>query len=150
MSKVILFNGSSKICDTIINDSEIFLNIGLNNYVILNRKYPLYFTFFKECNVKTNEIGIMPGYLEVFSKYDIETIKKDIIRTIYYNKYISEVSELIFNNNKLHIKPIQFEDTTNIWIFMCIVIISSLIFSVLILIKIFNNEKNISLFNSKK
>lgn len=141
MDCVILFEGSSVINDKVINDSEIFLNVGLNNYVILNRKFPLFFTFFEECRVKNNGIGTMPGYLEVFSKYGIEEIKKDIVKTIYHNKYISEVSDLVLKTEKLEIKPTQFVNTIGIWIFICIIMIFSLVFSVFILIKILDKNK---------
>jgi len=135
MCEPILFTGTSIIDNHIINDSDIFLHIGYENYVILNRKYPYYFKFFNECNTKNDKIGKIPGYLDVFFKYSIEEIKKDIIKTIYYKKYISEISDLVINFKICDTKPKEFENTISIWIFICIIIVSLLFFSVYILVK---------------
>lgn len=128
-----LFDGSSIIDGKIINDYDIFRNIGYDNYVMLNRKYPLYFKYFDECKTKTDGIGFIPGRINIFISSDPEEIKKDIIKTMHYNIYISKNSELLCNVKKLECKPTQLCDSTSIWIFVCIIMIILLVFSVYVL-----------------
>lgn len=137
--------GTSYIDGKIINDSDIFLNIGYDNYVMLNRKYPYFFEYFKECDTKLDNIGMIPGQISLITNGDANKIKSDIIKTIYYRKYISPNSYLV-SDEKINIKtPTKSEDTTLIWIFICIVMLSLLTFSFYILMtsKYLNNYKNL-------
>ena len=126
--------GTSYINGEIINDSDIFLHVGYENYIMLYRKYPQFFKYFKECDTKIDNIGMIPGQIALITVGDANDIKSDIIKTIYYKTYISSNSYLINNMKETIKRPTELEDTTSMWIFICIVMVSLLVFSVYIFI----------------
>ena len=141
----IIILGTSYINGQIINDSDIFFHVGYENYIMLHRKYPHFFKYFKECDTKNDSIGIIPGQISLITVGDANNIKSDLIKTIYYKTYISSNSYLI-NDIKIKNKNItELEDTTSMWIFICIIMISLLIFSVYIFI-ISNDNKSLIRF----
>ena len=129
-----MFEDSSIINSTIIRDSDIFKNVGYDNYIMLNRKYPKHFTFFEECYTKHEGIGTIPGIINLYISDDPLIIKSDIIKTIYYGVWISHNSELVLNAKKLKFKPTEFDDTGIIWIIISIIIVVLFIFATYILI----------------
>lgn len=131
-----LIADSAIIGNVIIKDSDIFKNVGYKNYVQLTTKYPGYFKYFKECDNITDGIGYIPISISIFTSDDPEKIKKDIVKTIYYGEWISNNSDLVLDcKDKILCNPTEFESTTFIWIFICIILITLLFFSTYILIK---------------
>lgn len=129
-----LIGNAAVIGDIVIKDSEIFQNVGYKNYIHLHRKYPNYFKFFTECNNITSEFGYLPSDISLRVSDDPEILKKDIVKTIYYNKWFSNNSNLVFEcKDKISCKPTEFEDSTSIWVFICIIIISLIVFAIYIL-----------------
>jgi hypothetical protein len=120
----IMFKDSSLICDTIYKDSDIFMNVGYKNYIMLCRKFPKHFTFFEECNTENENIGYIPGYINLYLTGDAYNIKSDIIKTMHYDTWISPNSELVFGSKPLEFKPTEFRESLSIWIIICIVIIT--------------------------
>lgn len=138
--------GTSYIDGEIINDSDIFLHVGYENYIMLQRKYPYFFKYFKECDTNMDIIGMIPGKISLITVGDANQIKSDIIKTIHYKRYVSFNSYLI-NNIKQNVKrPIELEDTTSMWIFICILMVSLLLFSLYIFI-VSNNIKDLIKIN---
>lgn len=125
----LITNGTSYINGQIINDSDIFRYVGYDNYIMLYRKYPHYFKYFKECDTKSEGIGTIPGYINLFISDNPQKIKSDIIKTIHYKTYISTNSYLVKDFEFITDKPTELDDTTSIWIFICIILISLLFFS---------------------
>lgn len=137
--------GTSYIDGNIINDSDIFLNVGYDNYIMLYRKYPHFFKYFKECDTKIDKIGMIPGDIELITVGDAHDIKSDIIKSIYYKTFISSNSYLV-KEAKGEIKHlVELEDTTTMWIFICIVMVSLLVLSVYIFI-VSDSTKNLVTF----
>ena len=85
---IILFSGISYINQKVIYDSDIYKYVGFKNYVMLSRKFPYYFKKFKECDTRNEGIGFIPGRIFLFLDKDPAIIKKDLIKTIYFDKYI--------------------------------------------------------------
>lgn len=134
LKEPLIRNGTSYINGQIINDSDIFRYIGYNNYIMLYRKYPFYFKYFKECDTLSEGIGSIPGEINLFISDNPYDIKSDIIKTIHYKTYISPNSYLVKDFNFTTNKPTELDDTISIWIFICIIIISLLVFSVYVFI----------------
>lgn len=138
-----LFYNQSYIGEKIFSDSEIMRYIGYNNYVMLNRKYPNYFKYFPECEVKCYYNFKHPLNISIITGNDPNVIKKDIIKTIYYNDFVSNVSLLVNNKKDNDMNITEMEDKTIIWILICIIIVILLFFSVIILYKS-NSYKNLT------
>jgi hypothetical protein len=133
--------GSSFINDKVIYDHDILKNIGIENYIMLHRKYPNYFKYFVECETNYDINEFMPGYINILlSKYDHpKIIKSDIIKTIYYQEYFSEVSNLVDydeKNGENREKIILNENNEKLffWIIFLIVMVSLFCFCTLSLI----------------
>lgn len=119
----VFYHGTTYYNGKYIHDSDILRFVGINNYRMLNEKYPCYFEYFLECYNGENEYGIFPAIINTFIEGPANKIKRDVIMTICHEKYISENSKLVTN-----LEPIEFNveekvNTTYIWIFICIVII---------------------------
>lgn len=104
-SEPILYQNQSKIESTIIKDSDIFKAIGFSNYTQLNRKYPYLFKYFPECDSITNEYGFIPSKHLIHTSSDPVVIKKDIIKTMYYEKWFSSNSDLVLLNKEKDTRP---------------------------------------------
>lgn len=131
-----LYGDTSIIDNKFIRDSDIFKHVGYKNYIMLHRKYPYYFKKFEECSNITEGIGYIPGEINLLISDDPERIKKDIVKTMYYGVWFSENSDLVFfSKDKLICKPTDFESDVNIWIFICIIMISLIIFAIYIMTK---------------
>lgn len=126
--------GTSYIDGRIINDSEIFYRVGFDNYIMLQRKYPLFFKWFKECETKVDDIGIVPGDISLITIGNAIDIKSDIVKTIFYDTYISPNSDLIKVIPHKNIRPTEMTETTSVWIFICIVMVSLLVFVIYIMV----------------
>lgn len=138
---VLMFEDSSIINECIIKDSDIFKNVGYDNYIMLNRQFPKHFIFFEECYTEHENIGTIPGIINLYITGNPLTIKSDIVKTIYYEKWISSNSDLVLNSKKLDYKPIRFNNFDNIWIVISIVIIILFVIATYVLISnpIFDN-----------
>lgn len=137
-----LFENQSYIDGKIIYDKDILNNIGYDNYVMLSRKYPNYFKFFPECSTVSYDDYKHPGMIELITEGNVEKIKIDIIKTIYYGKRFSINSDLVIDKKNFSVS--ETEDSLLIWIFICIIIVSLLFFSLYIIYisKIFNEKIN--------
>lgn len=140
-----LIANAAVIGDCIIRDIDIFQNVGYRNYIQLHRKFPNYFKYFIECDNITDCIGYIPSDISLIISDDPEILKKDIVKTIYYNVHISNNSDLVLKcKDKILCKPTEFENTTSIWLFICIIIVSLIVFAIYILI---NSPHSDKLFN---
>lgn len=143
-----LFADGSVIENTIIRDSEIFQNVGYKNYIQLHRKYPGYFKYFSECDNITDGIGHVPSPILLYTCNDPKILKSDIVKTIYYKKWFSENSNLVLEcKDKIICRPTEFENTTSIWIFICIIIVTLIFFAVYILAMSPHADKLLNLSN---
>lgn len=130
---IILYNTVSYINNCIIYDSDIYKYIGFENYVMLSRKFPFYFQHFKDCDTKHEKIGFIPGNIFLNLDDNPEKIKKDLIKTIYCDKYISNTSNLIFENKNGNIEPIRDSDISSLWLFISIVMVMLFLISMYII-----------------
>lgn len=142
-----LFDNQSYINSKIFSDSEIMRYVGYDNYVMLNRKYPGYFKFFPECNTLSYNEFKYPSIISLLTSNDPEIIKKDIIKTIYYREFISNNSLLVKNKKDRDMNITESEDKTMIWIFICMIIVILLIFSIF---TIYNSKSYKEIMNKKK
>lgn len=130
---IILFSGISYINQKVIYDSDIYKYVGFKNYVMLSRKFPYYFKKFKECDTRNEGIGFIPGRIFLFLDKDPAIIKKDLIKTIYFDKYISKTSSLIFDNDDGNIEPDKNSFLSGLWLFISLVMVFLLLLSIYIL-----------------
>jgi len=137
-----LFTGTSYIGGNYYHDSDIINYIGLDNYIILSRKFPNFFVEFNE--TKTCNDILIPGYINLILDGSPNKIKSDIIKTIHYKQKISSNSNLIIKFKEVDSRITK--DTTSIWIFICIVMIFLFVFSIYILVE--TKNKNIIKFNT--
>lgn len=147
----VIFKDSSFINSVVIRDSDIFKSVGYENYVMLNRKFPEHFTFFDECYIENENIGSIPGSINLFIVGDALTIKSDIVKTIYYNKWISENSRLVLKCKNLVCEPTEIEYNCIIWILISIIMVVLFVIATYILISnpISNNIINSNFINIK-
>ena len=142
MNEPQLFDGTSHIDGSYYHDSDILRYIGLDNYIMLHRKFPLYFFYFKECN-KEIEINVFsPGNINLYISDNPRQIKSEIIKTIHYKRYISENSKLVNLCDNIDLIPKNINDTTFIWIFICLIFISLIVISIYVMV----NTKSVNKF----
>ena len=103
------------------------------NYIMLHRKFPKYFSYFRECKRILEYPMFSPIYINVFISDDPRVVKSDIIKTIHYKKYVSENSRLLIHNDTDPITPHDIHDTTFMWIFICLIMISLLVISIYVM-----------------
>lgn len=119
----LFYHGTTYYNGEYIHDSDILRFVGINNYRMLNEKFPGYFEYFNECYNGEKEYGIFPSVLNIFIEGTPDKIKRDVIMTICHGKYISENSKLVINLEPKEIQVSEKINTTYIWIFICIVIV---------------------------
>lgn len=156
---VIFRKGSTFFKDTFIRDYDILQFVGSRNYGMLQRIFPGYFEYYKDCDERFNTSFNLPSYINLYIINDPEKTKLDIIKTIYYRKYVSPVSNLVISYEPLNIK-INCDDTNiYIWIFICLISIILFLISIYVLYtsksanKIFYNfvsENSLPILNEKK
>lgn len=120
---VIFHKGSTFFNDIFIRDYDILQYVGTKNYGMLQRIFPSYFEYYKDCDEKFNTSFNAPSYINLYIFDDPEKTKLDIIKTIYYKQYISPVSNLVISDKPLNIKLNCDETNIYIWIFICLILI---------------------------
>uniref|UniRef100_A0A6C0BEF9 Uncharacterized protein n=1 Tax=viral metagenome TaxID=1070528 RepID=A0A6C0BEF9_9ZZZZ len=128
-----LFTGTSHIDGTYYHDSDILKYIGLENYIMLLRKFPSYFIYFDEFSAYFNSDELyIPGYINLYISDDPRTVKSEIIKTIHYKQYFFKNSFLV-NKEEENIELKEKNNTVFIWIFICIIIVSLIFISIYVL-----------------
>lgn len=148
--KILIKLGSSYINGRIINDSEIYNRVGYKNYIMLYRKFPSFFKCFKECETLNDKIGIIPGDISLFITNDPFEVKSDIIKTIYYKKFISNNSYLIINNTNDNNFPTNLEEGNTIWILFSLIMVILIVFSICIFVNSKHTKSFFVNYDSKK
>lgn len=145
-----IFGNTTYIENIFIKDSDILRYVGIPNYMMLQRKFPNYFSYFEILSFSSYKDIFVPGDINLYINGTPETIKKDIVKTMFYKKNFSSNSYLVSDDIDepmiFNEKPVEY----SIWIFICIIIVVLLIFSTYLLFMfVKTNEKVMKKINYK-
>jgi len=115
-----------------ITDSMIMNCVGVVTYTYLCRKYPNYFSFFKECEeVSNQEIGNLPSEINLYISDDPYKIKSDLIYYLCEENNNSNNILLCNSTCKPNYPLIEENNSLFSWIFICILMIILIFIAIL-------------------
>ena len=119
-----------------VTDDMIMNAVGVVTYNYLNRKFPEWFYYYKECSEIISPIeGYIPSEINLYISNDPYQIKKDLIIFIC-GEDIESNNLIILNSTSKPNYPLLEENGFYPWIFICIVMIILILLSIYIIIQI--------------
>lgn len=132
--------GISYVNDSIISDKDIIESIGIISYSKIQNMFPEYFSFFKECKLNDNPIGVIPSDINLQLEYEGIDLKREIIFCMLNEDYVSSVRFLIKSSNSNKVIISNCESFSIFWILICFTNLLLLIFCSILL---YTKNKNI-------
>ena len=119
-----------------ITDDMIMSLIGVVNYTFLVRKFPNFFHNYAECDsLISSKEGYIPSEINLYISNDPNEIKRDLIYILCGKEVKEEHILKLVNSTEPPNYPLQERENSIIfWIFICIILILSIVIAIYIII----------------